>query len=183
MFASTFDFGIGQLPIADDADKVYIPYHCGNIFGIPKGCKNPKGGWMFAKYWVTDAAYATAVSYYNTTPKLSIVHYITHIPTRERLYNDFKDTFSEESWELIRIRDELIQKGNFPRYDLAEQTKFRMYYEKEFEKVMNNEISPKEFLVNAQAYGEALLKEFKERKIGEGWTFNEDGSVYPPDEK
>lgn len=48
---------------------------------------------------------------------------------------------------------------------------------------MNHELAAKDMLSNAQNYGETLIKEFKERKTGEGWIFKEDGTVIPPADK
>lgn len=175
-----FDFNIGKVPKPDDVEEDFYPLYWDYILAIPRAAKNPKGGWLYLKYKNTDAAYARAVQHYESNPDVCIAYYITHIPTREKFYEEYKNILSEKSWKMTRIRDELIRKANVPMYHTVDHTKLTQYLIWQMDKVLNDDISPEEFLKNAQEYGETIIKEFKDQKIKEGWTFKEGRVGIPP---
>ncbi len=177
---TNFRFGLAPLPLPDGKTEYRTPFTVDNLLGIPKKAKNPKGGWLFGKFMMTEAKYDDAMNWYQMKPENCVLTYITHKPTRERLYEYFADILTEDSWNLVNERDRIMQLPFVSASSLAVQAEFDKYLQPELEKMLRKEINPQDFLINAQAYGESLLEEFIERKAAEGWTFGEDGSATPP---
>lgn len=177
-FNNCNNFGVSRLPRHDDQPEDYEPYNVINFYGIPKECKNPRGGWKYLKFKHTTAVYDEQVMWYELGPDSFIPDYIAHGPTREKLYEEFLPLIDDNRRGIVETRDEIIRSANVPVYDVAPSCEFSNYIRTELEKVASDQLSPKEFLNNAQRYGESIIKEFKERKVAEGWVFNDDGSVY-----
>ncbi len=177
------NFGIAPLPKPDDVEEDYIASSIDNLFGIPRDYSNPRGAWKFATYLMTEGKYADAVRWYEENLNHCILTYITHVPTRERLYDYFKDILTEESWELIQARDEIMQKANYPAYETVVQSEFNNYMAPLFLKMLKNELPPRDLCMEADSYGNILIEDFIKRKKEEGWQFNEDGTVIPPSAK
>lgn len=176
-FNKCTNFGVARLPRHDDQSDDYEPYNVINFYGIPKTSKNPRGGWKYLKFRYTTAIYDEQVMWYEVGPDTFIPDYIAHTPTRERLYDEFLPLIDDDRRAIVETRDEIIRSANVPVYDVASSCDFSNYIRTELEKVANEQISPKEFLNNAQKYGESIIKDFIKRKEEEGWVFNEDGTV------
>ncbi|MCK9218348.1 MAG: extracellular solute-binding protein [Firmicutes bacterium] len=179
-FAS-FDFSVFRYPKRDDVEEDFVPITCYNYYAIVKQAHNPRGAWKLLRHIMTEGRFLAELSSFESSPTKYITNYIPHIPTRERIHEEFKEVLSEESWELIRIRDEIMQSGNVPLYYFAKQTEFNLYFEKEFTKFMSDKISSTDLLKNAQAFAEATMEEFKQSKIADGWILTDDGTLLPPE--
>ena len=73
-----------------------------------------------------------------------------------------------------------MQGANIPEYDIATQAEFDKYFDSEYVKMLRDELSPQDLLINGQKYGESLIDEFRVRKEAEGWTFTDEGKAIPP---
>lgn len=179
---ANFEFGIGQIPRADDSEGDNVPICTDNLIGILKNANNINGGWLLGKYLMTEAKYAESLNWYESNPNYCMLTYIAHKPTREKLYDYFEDVLTEKSWNNIRTRDELMKKGSISMFGIVVQSQFDNYFSPEVNKMLNDEIAPQDLLINAESYGKSIISDFKNTKEAEGWKFNDDGTVEFPSE-
>jgi len=179
--ATWFDteVGIGKIPIPDGATEYYSTHAVDSFLGIPRTAKNPKGGWKLMTYAITQGFYAREIQYYQENPNKYSSEYISHLPTRERLYNFIEPLLEEELIDRMKLRDELTMQTNVPYYVSPVHTDIDKYINENIVKMYNFEITPQDFALQLQDYSESLLDEFIQRKTGEGWTFGEHGGIPP----
>lgn len=139
------DIGIAYLPKPDGVENNYIPSLLFYFMGIPVECKNPEGGWLFAKYILTDGMYQMNADRFMEKPLDFIPGQLSHIPTRERVYEDFVTKLSDETKKFIEKRDALEFGAEVivENYSPIESTMFEIQ-DKWNEKRSNGEVGTKE---------------------------------------
>lgn len=176
-----FDYGFTTLPAHDKDSKGYIPGGIGCSYGIPKGAKNPAGGWKMVTYRLSDGYLEEAYDIiYSEAPGGFMPAYAFHKPTREKILDAFEDIIDEDLIEIMKQRDEIESSRDITHYTSPVEGELMTYFYEQAPKMMNYELSPKEFLKQLQQYSESLLDDFKNQKIAEGWIFEEGKDGIPP---
>jgi len=179
---SGVNFGFSALPRPDDFDEHVIPAFLWMYVGIPKGSQNPKGGWMFLKYAVTDALVLKGEKEFQNNPSRWIPTYIAHQPTREKIYNLFLANVDEDVREMVAKRDQLIDSINYYMPNSPLKMRQMDIENKWWDKFQKGEVNALERYEGAHTEFTAELELWKKDMISKGWQFPEDGPPIPPAE-
>jgi ABC-type glycerol-3-phosphate transport system substrate-binding protein len=177
------DLGIAYVPKPDGTSENYIPSLLFYFVGMPVECDNPEGGWTFMKYLLTDGMYILNKNRYMEKPLDFIPGQLAHIPTKERVYEDFVTGLSDDTKEFIEKRDTLLKNAEVvvENYSPIQTTLFEIE-DKWNEKKENGEVSLKEALLGIYKEYEAQLATWKEQQEAKGWQFPEGKEAIAPDE-
>lgn len=136
------------------------------------------------KHALTEGQIDWEVSNWEDNPVGYISTYITHKPTREKLYETFEGLISKELMDRMKKRDELLANVNRSYYYTPIHNEMDAYFFENYKKVLTHDLAPQDFVNNLQSFAEAEIAEFKKEKEAEGWTFPEGKDGIPPkDEK
>ncbi len=176
-----WDIGISKIPAPDDVEEEYLASNVDAFLGIPKDAKNPSGAWMLLKHALTDGQIEWEISNFNDNPVGYISTYITHKPTREKLYDAFEELISEELMERMKKRDDLLANVNRSYYYTPVHNDLNDFFMDNYVKMLNHELAPQDFVNDLQEFSEAAIKDFIKTKEAEGWTFPEGKDGIPPE--
>ena len=179
---SDINFGIAPLPHPDSEEKTYSGCGPGYFWAIPKGAKNPEGGWEWIKYYYTDGMYAAEKNFAEVNGLTWVPDYAIHLPTRQRI-NDTLMPLIEGEEKLMAIVDYINE-----TYDKCEVSGYAAGYEAEFadpyfwpifNQIQRKEIDMNSGLAELQDIADRLRDDWIERKKAEGWNFDVEEGMYP----
>ena len=175
------DMGIAYVPRPDGVKENYIPSLLFYFIGMPVGCENPEGGWAFMKYLVTEGAYLQNVDRYMEKPLDFIPGQLPHLPTKERVYEDFVTSLSDDTRAFIEKRDSLLENAEVivENYSPIQSTLTEIQ-DKWSEKMNNGEVNLKEALQGIHKEYEAQLSTWKGQQEAKGWQFPEGKEAVAP---
>lgn len=175
------EFGIAYLPKPDGVEENYIPSLLFYFLSIPTGCKNPDGGWLFAKYIMTEGMYQMNADDYMEKPLDYIPGQLSHTPTRERVYKEMVTNLSDTTKAFIEKRDELEFGAAVAveNYSPIQSTYFEIM-DKWQEKKSNGEVGTKEALMGIYTEYQAQLETWKQQQEAKGWKFPEGQEAIAP---
>ncbi len=174
------DFGIAKLPRPDDYDQQIIPTLLWYYLTIPQGAKNPNGGWLFAKFAMTDGLYQSIAKDYQKNPSGLFPQYIAHQPTREKVYNTFLQNLSTKTADLVKKRDLLVTDNTYIMPFSPIHSTLIAIENKWSEKQNAGTVGLKERLEGVHQEYQAQLSTWKKDMIAKGWAFPEGQKPIPP---
>lgn len=176
------NMGIAYVPKPEDVKDNYIPSLLFYFIGIPEGCSNPDGGWIFMKYLLTDGAYLQNSESYLKNPKGFIPQQIAHIPTKKKVYKEFEAKVSNETKKFIEQRDKLLENADIvvENYSPIQSTLTKIQ-DKWSKKMNNGEVSQKEALQGIHKEYEVQLATWKKQQMKKGWKFPKGKEAIAPE--
>lgn len=176
------DMGIAYVPRPDDINENYIPSLLFYFIGIPAGCANPEGGWTFMKYLITDGAYLQNSERFMDKPLEFIPGQLAHLPTKEKVYEEFVPQLSDAAKEFIHKRDSLLENAEVivENYSPIQST-LKEIQDKWNEKMNNGEVNLSEALTGIHKEYEAQLSTWKKQQEAKGWQFPEGKEAVSPE--
>lgn len=178
--AAGVDFGVAKIPSVDSSMEQNIPSLLWYYFAIPKGAKNPNGGWLFAKYAMTEGLYQGVAKDFQKNPTGVFPQYIAHEGTRNRVYEDFVPNLSANLQNMIKERDALVQQELFIMPYSPIHSTFNSIQTKWAEKQTNGEVGLKEKLEGIHNEYQSTLDIWKKSMIAQGWQFPDGKAGIPP---
>lgn len=177
------DIGISYVPKPDGISTNYIPSLLFYFIGMPVDCDNPEGGWTFMKYLLTDGMYLLNEDRYMEKPLEFIPGQLAHIPTKERVYDDFVTQLSEETKNFIDQRDKLLEGAEVITSKSSPIHSTLVEIEEKWSEKMNNgEVGLKEALLGIHKEYESQLSTWKKQQEAKGWKFPEGKEAVPPED-
>lgn len=177
------DLGIAYVPKPEGIAENYIPSLLFYFIGMPVDCANPEGGWTFMKYLLTEGAYLQNADRYMEKPLEFIPGQLAHLPTRERVYDEFVGTLSDDTKAFIEKRDQLLDGAEVivENYSPIQSTLTEIQ-DKWSEKMNNGEVSLKEALLGIHKEYEKQLATWKSQQEAKGWKFSEGKEAVAPEQ-
>lgn len=176
------DMGIAYVPKPDGVSENYVPSLLFYFIGMPTDCANPEGGWTFMKYLLTDGAYLLNSQRYLEKPLDYIPQQLAHLPTKERVYDDFMGEVSEKTKTFVEKRDSLLDNADVVVENYSPiQSTLKDIESKWNDKMNNGEVSLSEALNGIHKEYEAQLKTWKEQQEAKGWEFPEGKEAIAPE--
>ena len=180
--AAGIDIGLARYPRADEDSAQNIPSLLWNYFAIPNGAKNPDGGWLFAKFAMTDGIYQTVARDYQKNPSGLFPQYIAHKDTREKVYNTLLGEVPDKIKALIEERDKMVQGDDLyiipysPIHSTLKDIEQDWSSRKEA-----GEVNLKEKLLGVHNEYTETLSIWKKTMENQGWQFPEGAAAIPPE--
>lgn len=174
------DFGIAKLPRPDNYNEQVIPTLLWYYLSIPQGAKNPNGGWLFAKFAMTDGLYQTVAKDYQKNPSGIFPQYIANKPTREKVYKTFLPNLPKATSDLIKKRDSMINDNTYIIPFSPIHSTFLAIQDKWSKKMDKGEVGLKEKLDGVHNEYQAQLSTWKKDMEAKGWKFPENEKPIPP---
>jgi len=180
--AEGVDIGIAKMPRPDDDTIQNIPSLLWNFFSIPTGAKNPDGGWLFAKFCMTEGLYQSIAKDFQKNPSGLFPQFIAHKETRERVYSSFLSSIPEKTKKLIEARDKMVMEDELYIIPFSPiHSTFKAINSKWDQKQEAGEVGLADKLKGIHNEYQSTLQGWKNDMIAKGWTFPEGAEAIPPE--
>ena len=111
-----FEIGLAPLPSPDDyTGEQVVAGYAWQWYGIPKGAKNPDGGWVFARWAVTEGVSGVMEREANDAAEKFVPVYMAHKPSKQKILDKYSDGLREDIREIIQVREEIYDKISIQR--------------------------------------------------------------------
>lgn len=175
------NFGIAMVPRPNGIDKSVVSSYIWQFCGIPTGCKNPDGGWLFAKYVMTDVIYNLAKDEITNAPGVAMPNYAALASTRERIDTLFMSQADERTATIYKERNKLFEEGEFFYTGSSPLSQKQSEISNAWqEKRVNQGLTLSAYLKGLQDEYNGELKTWKNGMEQQGWQFPENALPIPP---
>lgn len=112
-----FEYGIAPLPSPDDykgGDQVVAGY-AWQWYGIPKGAKNPDGGWLFSRWAVTKGVSGVMEREAKDNPEKFVPVYMAHKESKQDIFDKYLGGVKPYIKQAIEDREKIYDKISIAR--------------------------------------------------------------------
>ena len=164
-----FPVGVAPMPYNDDPQfgltDTTISGYAWQWYGIPVGCKNKDGGWLFSRWAVTKGSMYVQERDANANPEKWNPVYLVHKPTKEYIFNKYLDRTRSDVKENLETREEIFDKITLDQpVNAPINTDFvNVILEKTCGEIVNGDITVADGLAKIQQGGDKLYSMYEKR--------------------
>ncbi len=165
---NSFNTGIAPMPKPDEkeGDQAVAGY-AWQWYGIPKGCKNPDGGWLFARWAVTNGSAGVQARAALDNPEVWVPVYQVHEPSKQKLFDQYLSGCREDVQALLMEREEIYDKISIARpVNAPINAKWESALESKCVEIVNGETTVTDGLAEIQNIGMNLYNDYRSDVLG-----------------
>lgn len=164
-----FNTGIAIMPKPDDkeGDQVVAGY-AWQWYGVPKGCKNPDGGWTVARWAVTNGSANIQAQAALENPETWVPVYQVHEPSKQELFDRYLEGCREDVQEMLMTREEIYDQISIARpVNAPINSNFEDALQQMCVEIINGETTVTDGLANIQNIGMRLYEDYRTDVLGQ----------------
>lgn len=165
---NNFKTGIAPMPKPDEKEgDPAIAGYAWQWYGIPKGCKNPDGGWLVARWAVTDGSAAIQAKAALENPETWVPVYQVHKPSKQALFDKYLEGCRKDIQEILNKREEIYDKISIARpVNAPINANWEKALEAKCVEIVNGETTVTDGLAYIQKVGMKLYEDYQKDVLG-----------------
>lgn len=164
--ANDFAAGMAPLPRPDDKEGANksvneVSGYAWQWYGIPKGCKNPDGGWLFCRWAVTRGSSSVQERSAQDNPEKWVPVYLAHKPTKQAAFDMYLDEVNDNTKYMLEEREKMMDKITLARpVNGPINSKWESVLENSCSRIIDGSDTVTDGLVEIQELGEQYFADY-----------------------